>query len=151
MSGVGCGSRVEGSRIASAARPQFKNNYFTESLQRFRGGLIFKAHRLVYHSTLGWRVIKKRRGNRLARGAPLRGLARGIRGQKALPRDRERGSRDRALLPGRESLLNVGGENFLARTIYNPLSFKMPWHPHSGSRAPRSRAWPPTPRAAFEG
>jgi len=25
----------------------------------FRGGLIFKAHRLVYHSTLGWRVIKK--------------------------------------------------------------------------------------------
>jgi len=28
----------------------------------FRGGeymLVFKAHRLVYHSTLGWRVIKK--------------------------------------------------------------------------------------------
>ena len=25
-----------------------------------RGGLIFKAHRLVYHSTLGWRVIKKK-------------------------------------------------------------------------------------------
>jgi len=24
-------------------------------------GLVFKAHRLVYHSTLGWRVIKKRR------------------------------------------------------------------------------------------
>jgi len=28
----------------------------------FRGGLVFKAHRLVYHSTLGWRVIKKKRG-----------------------------------------------------------------------------------------
>jgi len=27
---------------------------------RFRGGLVFKAHRLVYHSTLGWRVIKKK-------------------------------------------------------------------------------------------
>ena len=27
----------------------------------FRGGLVFKAHRLVYHSTLGWRVIKKKR------------------------------------------------------------------------------------------
>jgi len=25
-----------------------------------QGGLVFKAHRLVYHSTLGWRVIKKR-------------------------------------------------------------------------------------------
>jgi len=24
------------------------------------GGLVFKAHRLVYRSTLGWRVIKKK-------------------------------------------------------------------------------------------
>ena len=28
--------------------------------KRFRGGLVFQAHRLVYHSTLGLRVIKKR-------------------------------------------------------------------------------------------
>jgi len=28
---------------------------------RFRGWLIFKAHRLVYHSTLGLRVIKKKK------------------------------------------------------------------------------------------
>jgi len=28
---------------------------------RFRGGLVFKAHIPVYHSTLGWRVIKRRR------------------------------------------------------------------------------------------
>jgi len=27
------------------------------NVQRFRGGLVFKARRLVYHSTLGWRVI----------------------------------------------------------------------------------------------
>jgi len=27
----------------------------------FRGGLVFKAHRLVYHSTLGSRVLKRRR------------------------------------------------------------------------------------------
>ena len=27
---------------------------------RFRGGLVFKAHRLVYHSTLGWRVVKRK-------------------------------------------------------------------------------------------
>ena len=30
-------------------------------MKRFRGGLVVKAHRLVYHSTLGWRVIKKRK------------------------------------------------------------------------------------------
>ena len=29
-------------------------------MKRFREGLAFKAHRLVYHSTLGWRVIKKK-------------------------------------------------------------------------------------------
>jgi len=30
------------------------------NVQRFRGGLVFKAHRLLYHSTLGLRIIKKR-------------------------------------------------------------------------------------------
>jgi len=30
-------------------------------VQRFRGGLVFKAHRLLYHSTLGLRVIKRRK------------------------------------------------------------------------------------------
>ena len=29
-------------------------------MKRFQGGLVFKAHRLVYHSSLGWRVIKKK-------------------------------------------------------------------------------------------
>jgi len=34
---------------------------------RFRGGLVFKAHRLVYHSTLGLRVItKKKKCDRLS-------------------------------------------------------------------------------------
>jgi len=28
------------------------------NVQRFRGGLVFKAHRLLYHSTLGLRVTK---------------------------------------------------------------------------------------------
>jgi len=27
--------------------------------KRFRGGLVFKAHRLLYHSTLGLRVIRR--------------------------------------------------------------------------------------------
>ena len=31
------------------------------NVQRFPGGLVFKAHRLVYHSTLGWRVLKKKK------------------------------------------------------------------------------------------
>jgi len=29
-------------------------------VKRFRGGLVFKAHRLLYHSTLGLRVIQKK-------------------------------------------------------------------------------------------
>ena len=29
--------------------------------KRFRGGLVFKAHTLVYHSTLGSRVMKKKK------------------------------------------------------------------------------------------
>ena len=28
-------------------------------MKRFRGGLLVKTHRLLHHSTLGWRVIKK--------------------------------------------------------------------------------------------
>ena len=31
----------------------------SRKVQRFRGGLVFKAGRLVYHSTLGSRVIKQ--------------------------------------------------------------------------------------------
>ena len=31
------------------------------NVKRFRGGLVFKAHRLLYHSTLGWREIKKKK------------------------------------------------------------------------------------------
>ena len=33
----------------------------SQNVQRFRGGLVFKAHRLVYHSTLGLIVIKKKK------------------------------------------------------------------------------------------
>ena len=31
------------------------------NVKRFRGGLVFKAHRLLYHSTLGLEVIKKKK------------------------------------------------------------------------------------------
>ena len=39
---------------------------FDRQVKRFRGGLVFKAHRLAYHSTLGWRVIKKKKRALLA-------------------------------------------------------------------------------------
>ena len=35
-------------------------------MQRFRGGLVFKARRLLYHSTLGLRVIKQIKKYRLS-------------------------------------------------------------------------------------
>ena len=38
-----------------AASGDFKN------VKRFRDGLVFKAHRLLYHSTLGLRVMKRER------------------------------------------------------------------------------------------
>jgi len=37
------------------------------NVQRFRGGLVFKAHRLLYHSALGLRVIKKKKKFRVCR------------------------------------------------------------------------------------
>jgi len=37
------------------------------NVKRFRGGLVFKAHKLVYHSTLGLRVIKKKKAGAVAR------------------------------------------------------------------------------------
>ena len=32
----------------------------SRNVERFREALVFKAHRLMYHSTLGLRVIKKK-------------------------------------------------------------------------------------------
>ena len=36
-------------------------NLIHKNVERFRGGLVFKADRLVYHSILGLRIIKKKR------------------------------------------------------------------------------------------
>jgi len=41
----------------TCTRGQLKNR----NVQRFRGGLVLKVHRLVYHSTLGLRVKKKKK------------------------------------------------------------------------------------------
>jgi len=47
-----------GAARGGGVRTEYRN------VQRFRGGLAFKAHRLVYHSTLGLRVIKKKETRR---------------------------------------------------------------------------------------
>ena len=39
------------------------------NVQRFRGGLVFKAHRLLYHSSLGSRVMKKKKRARKLQSA----------------------------------------------------------------------------------
>ena len=46
---------------ARGAKPQKLTRVdFSRNVKRFRGGLVFKAHRLLYLSTLGLRVIKKK-------------------------------------------------------------------------------------------
>ena len=39
---------------------RFRLPEIRRNVKRFRGWLVFKAHRLFYHSTLGLRVIKKK-------------------------------------------------------------------------------------------
>ena len=49
------------SRRAPSRSSSRCDNTLRPNVKRFRGGLVFKAHRLLYHSTLGLRVIKQRR------------------------------------------------------------------------------------------
>jgi len=51
--------RSRGGRMPSSSHPAGFG--FIRNVQRFRGGLVFKSHRLVYHSTLGLRAIKKKK------------------------------------------------------------------------------------------
>jgi len=53
-------------------------------VKRVRGGLVFKAHRLVYHSTLGLKVIKKRRKNLANRVFPRGAEREGVDGRKVV-------------------------------------------------------------------
>ena len=38
-----------------------KEQLLRRNVKRFRGGLLFKAHRRFYHSTLGLRVIQRKK------------------------------------------------------------------------------------------
>jgi len=42
-------------------KPSIQEQLLRRNVKRFRGGLVFKAHRLLYLSTLGLRVIKKKK------------------------------------------------------------------------------------------
>ena len=46
-------------------------------MQRFRGGLVFKAHRLLYHSTLGLRVMMKKKKKQCRGFISMRTCSRG--------------------------------------------------------------------------
>ena len=59
--------------IARSRTAQFpiQGQLLRRKVKRFQGGLMFKAHRLVYHSNLGWRVMND---NKLKRSRTLRRL-----------------------------------------------------------------------------
>ena len=71
------GSRLcvgEGS-ASSFDRGKESEKLLPRNLKWFRGGLVSKAHRFVYHSTLGSRSIKKKKKKKESdhlRGASLR-------------------------------------------------------------------------------
>ena len=75
-----CSDRAPTNMPSSAASSSILEQLLRRNVRRFRGGLVFEAHRLLYHSTLGWRVIKKKKkkkkllGSRANESALFRGL-----------------------------------------------------------------------------
>jgi len=55
-----CGTVTADSPVNTICQRQHLLQLLYINVQRFREGLVVKAHRLLYHSTLGLRVIKKR-------------------------------------------------------------------------------------------
>ena len=56
---MGATTAIGAVRRSITGHTRFRN------VQRFRGGLVCKAHRLVYHSTLGLRLIKKKKKKKI--------------------------------------------------------------------------------------
>ena len=69
VSGFGIDQLGSGDNLAPRASPRVAARDTRpasgRSALQFRGGLVFKARRLLYHSTLGSRVIKKKRRSAL--------------------------------------------------------------------------------------
>ena len=58
----GCHRLIEGGdRPMEGGHVPMQGGDRRRNVKWFRGGLIFKAHRLLYHSTLGSRVTKKKK------------------------------------------------------------------------------------------
>jgi len=51
------------SRTCNESKEEEATLHATTPSERFRGGLVFQAHRLLHHSTLGLRVTKKKKIN----------------------------------------------------------------------------------------
>jgi len=96
VEGAGCrvqGRGFGGARCRAARCPSpLQEQLLSRNVMRFRGGLAFKAHRLLYHSTLCSRVIKKKRGCGGARCRAARCPSRlpNARGTRASTCQRER-------------------------------------------------------------
>ena len=56
------------SELYRAVQFSISAQLLSKNVERFRGGLVFKAHRLLYHSTLGSRVITKKKKEKKVEG-----------------------------------------------------------------------------------
>ena len=58
-----CSSLPSASGLFQFLNVSFQKQLLYQDLQQLRGGLVFTAHGLLYHSTLGLRVIRKKKRN----------------------------------------------------------------------------------------
>ena len=79
-------------------RFSIQEQLLSRNVERFRGGLVFKAHRLLYHSTLGSIVIKKQKNAWRSTKRCLRKESRCLRKEwngKVLEKGRTKGAWER--------------------------------------------------------
>ena len=60
------------STLQQADVDRLSGKVLRRNVKQFRGGLVSKAYRLLYHSTLGLRVIEKKRKDNLFGGGVAR-------------------------------------------------------------------------------
>jgi hypothetical protein len=92
---------------------------FSWIVKRFGGGLVLKAHRLSYHSTLGSRVRKKKKDVHLFSLQLLLNLEVQEKEEREREREREGEGRDREGKRGNE------------RERQREREREREWHPHS--------------------
>ena len=99
-------------------------------VKRFRDGLVFQAHRLLYHSTLGLRVMKKKKHPHREPQRQVRAGWLGERGARLSPCPRHG-----------PSPLSLSRSRSLSRRARNQLSL--------ASLSRLSRSLPPPPRTSI--